>query len=98
MATSVAICGLGAVGMRVARALGELPLITLRRFLTKHLKGYISAVHILPFYPYSSDDGFSVVSFDRNTLDLLVPHLGIQPTDDDAQIRFQIGDTLQTNS
>ena len=52
----------------------------------------------LPFglWRWQSDDGFSVVSFDRNTLDLLVPHLGIQPTDDDAQIRFQIGDISQS--
>lgn len=42
---------------------GELPLHSLRRFLNKHLKDYISAVHILPFFPFSSDDGFSVMDY-----------------------------------
>ncbi|MGR9105792.1 MAG: sugar phosphorylase [Gammaproteobacteria bacterium] len=48
---------------------GEMPLKTLRGFLEKHLAGYISSVHILPFFPYSSDDGFSVIDYksvDRN--------------------------------
>lgn len=42
---------------------GELPLHSLRRFLNKHLKEYISAVHILPFFPFSSDDGFAVMDY-----------------------------------
>ncbi len=33
------------------------------QFLVQELKGYISTVHILPFYPSSSDDGFSVVDY-----------------------------------
>ncbi len=41
----------------------ELPLNTLRKFLKNHLEGYINAVHILPFFPFSSDDGFSVIDF-----------------------------------
>jgi len=41
----------------------ELPLVTLRRFLNDHLQGIASIVHILPFYPYSSDDGFSVINY-----------------------------------
>ncbi len=41
----------------------ELPLNTLKKFLATKLKGYINAVHILPFFPYSSDDGFSVIDF-----------------------------------
>ena len=40
---------------------GEAPLRTLHRFLDRWVKGAISTVHILPFYPYSSDDGFSVI-------------------------------------
>ncbi len=36
---------------------------TLHRFLNQHLKGIINTVHILPFYPYTSDDGFSVVDY-----------------------------------
>ncbi len=50
---------------------GEAPLRTLRRFLDKRLRGVIDTVHILPFYPYSSDDGFSII--DYYAVD---PHLG----------------------
>lgn len=42
---------------------GEAPLQTLRSFLNKNLKEQLSVVHILPFFPYSSDDGFSVIDF-----------------------------------
>jgi len=41
----------------------ELPLDTLHRFLKKHLDDVISTIHILPFYPFSSDDGFSVINY-----------------------------------
>lgn len=42
---------------------GEVPLRTLREFLSEHLTNEINAVHILPFYPYTSDDGFSVKDY-----------------------------------
>ncbi|MBZ0318745.1 MAG: sugar phosphorylase [Anaerolineae bacterium] len=42
---------------------GERPLQTLAGFVERRLKGWISTVHILPFYPYSSDDGFSVMDY-----------------------------------
>ena len=42
---------------------GEKPLQTLQRFTKKRLAKAISIVHILPFFPYSSDDGFSVIDF-----------------------------------
>lgn len=42
---------------------GEEPLNTLNRFLDEYVKDFISTVHILPFYPYSSDDGFSVIDY-----------------------------------
>ncbi|MDO3693906.1 sugar phosphorylase [Wenyingzhuangia sp. chi5] len=41
----------------------EPSLQTLKGFIDKHLKGIVNSVHILPFYPYSSDDGFSVVNY-----------------------------------
>ncbi len=41
----------------------EAPLATLNRFCSRHLKGVINLVHILPFYPWSSDDGFSVIDY-----------------------------------
>lgn len=36
---------------------------SLNDFCANYLAGTITAVHILPFYPYSSDDGFSVVDY-----------------------------------
>lgn len=42
---------------------GEAPLRALRRFAAAHLPGLVSGLHILPFYPYTSDDGFSVVDY-----------------------------------
>src|SRR5215831_13028162 len=36
---------------------------TLGAFLDKHASSAISAVHLLPFFPSSSDDGFSVVDY-----------------------------------
>ena len=36
------------------------PMSYLYRFLDEETEGAISGVHILPFFPYSSDDGFSV--------------------------------------
>jgi len=42
---------------------GETALATLKRFLDEYIEDYINTVHILPFYPYSSDDGFSIVNY-----------------------------------
>ena len=42
---------------------GEAPLTTLHEFANRYLKGAISNIHFLPFFPYSSDDGFSVMNF-----------------------------------
>ncbi|HNQ91250.1 MAG TPA: sugar phosphorylase [Verrucomicrobiota bacterium] len=42
---------------------GEPPLRTLSAFGTRHLKGLVSGIHLLPFYPWSSDDGFSVKDY-----------------------------------
>ncbi|MFP4432384.1 MAG: alpha-amylase family glycosyl hydrolase, partial [Spirochaetaceae bacterium] len=39
------------------------PLSYLHRFLEEDLEGTVSGVHILPFSPYSSDDGFSVIDY-----------------------------------
>jgi len=41
----------------------EPPLKILNEFMNKYLDGFINSVHILPFYPSSSDSGFSVVSY-----------------------------------
>ena len=49
---------------------GAPPLQTLDTFLRQYLLGVISAVHILPFFPYSSDDGFSVIDYTAVNPDL----------------------------
>ena len=42
---------------------GKAHLQTLTEFCTTHLQNVIGGVHILPFYPWSSDDGFSVKDY-----------------------------------
>jgi sucrose phosphorylase len=42
---------------------GEPPLQTFRRFAREYFKDAFSTIHFLPFFPYSSDDGFSVMDF-----------------------------------
>ncbi len=39
------------------------PLETLAHFCETYLSGLVNSVHVLPFYPYSSDDGFSVIDY-----------------------------------
>ncbi|WP_340678687.1 sugar phosphorylase [Paraglaciecola sp.] len=41
----------------------EKPLQTLHHFLKEYCLDTINSVHILPFFPYSSDDGFSVIDY-----------------------------------
>ena len=47
----------------MVQAEGQSPLQTLGSFLKKYVGDVISTVHILPFFPYSSDDGFSVIDY-----------------------------------
>ena len=42
---------------------GATPLACLRDFCRRRLGNAVSAMHILPFCPYTSDDGFSVVDY-----------------------------------
>ncbi len=42
---------------------GEKPLQTLSAFCRKNLVGIMGGIHLLPFYPWTSDDGFSVVDY-----------------------------------
>jgi glycosidase len=42
---------------------GETPLDALHAFAGQYLKNAVSCIHFLPFFPYSSDDGFSVMDF-----------------------------------
>lgn len=41
----------------------EAPLKTLYEFLQGPIREAFNSVHILPFYPYSSDDGFAVMNY-----------------------------------
>jgi sucrose phosphorylase len=41
----------------------EAPLKTLHRFIKEQCDMQLNALHILPFYPYSSDEGFAVMNY-----------------------------------
>ncbi|MDQ3004816.1 MAG: sugar phosphorylase [Chloroflexota bacterium] len=49
---------------------GEKPLQTLSAFCLQNLPGVVNGIHILPFYPWTSDDGFSVVDYRKVDPDL----------------------------
>lgn len=42
---------------------GEKKLVSFEKFSQKYLKGVFDVIHFLPFCPYSSDDGFSVIDY-----------------------------------
>jgi len=42
---------------------GERPLKVLKEFMNEEFRDTINLVHILPMFPFSSDDGFSVIDF-----------------------------------
>ncbi|MFW5740109.1 MAG: alpha-amylase family glycosyl hydrolase, partial [Myxococcota bacterium] len=44
---------------------GESPLDTMVYFCEAYLRRAINTIHILPFFPYSSDRGFSVMDFEQ---------------------------------
>ena len=41
----------------------EVPLRSLKRFLDTHVGSVFGRLHVLPFFPWSSDDGFSVIDY-----------------------------------
>ncbi len=43
----------------------EPPLHTFQDISQRYLKGVITGLHLLPFFPYSSDDGFSVIDYGK---------------------------------
>ena len=49
---------------------GEKPLQTLKSTLDTYLKESVSMVHILPYYPYTSDGGFAVSDYEKINPDL----------------------------
>lgn len=42
---------------------GKPPLQVLTEFANQRLRGLVNGIHLLPFYPWSSDDGFSVKDY-----------------------------------
>ena len=46
------------------------PLKNMLAFLTGHLQNTVSGVHILPFFPFTSDDGFAVSDYENVRDDL----------------------------
>jgi len=48
----------------------ERPLQILSAFCEQYLANVVSGIHILPFYPWTSDDGFSVVDYRKVDLSL----------------------------
>lgn len=50
---------------------GEMPLHTMRVICHRYFHDVFNTLHILPFYPYSSDRGFAVLDFEE-----VDPHLG----------------------
>jgi len=63
----------------------EAPLKTLKALLDEELEGYISAVHLLPMFPYTSDDGFSVSDFR-----LINPDLGDWEDIDQLKVNYDL--------
>lgn len=61
------------------------PLKTLARFCDTYLEGTINTLHILPFFPYSSDRGFSIIDFE--TVD---PHLGTWQDIEDLENQYRL--------
>lgn len=61
------------------------PLATLAKFCDSYLEGTINTLHILPFFPYSSDRGFSIVDFE--TVD---PRLGTWKDIEALETRYQL--------
>ncbi|MFV1975808.1 MAG: sugar phosphorylase, partial [Candidatus Scalindua sp.] len=64
---------------------GVSPLATLSKFCGIYLKQTINTLHILPFFPHSSDRGFSVTDFE--TVD---PRLGTWENIEDLETRYKL--------
>ncbi|MCZ6674512.1 MAG: sugar phosphorylase [Verrucomicrobia bacterium] len=67
----------------------EAPLETLRDFCDRRLRGAVKVVHILPFYPWSSDDGFSVEDY-REVDPVLGNWKDVETFGDDFDLMFDL--------
>ena len=61
------------------------PLATLAKFVDNYYSDAVNTIHILPFFPYSSDRGFSIIDF--TTVD---PNLGTWEDIGDLADRYQL--------
>jgi glucosylglycerate phosphorylase len=64
---------------------GGTPVAALREFAVRHLKERLSGIHLLPFFPYSSDYGFAV----KDYLEVR-PDLGSWADIEDLHADFQL--------
>jgi len=68
---------------------GESPIRSLGRFLNDWLPGLMAQVHLLPFFPYTSDDGFAVADYRQ-----LGPGLGgwddVKALSEDHELMFDL--------
>ena len=64
---------------------GLTPLKTLKKVCDNYLEGTINTIHILPFFPYSSDRGFSIIDFE--TVD---PRLGTWEDIENLEGHYQL--------
>ena len=71
----------------------EPPLRTLHRILTGPLsqgsRPVVSGVHLLPFFPYSSDDGFSIIDYTRVNPDMGAWH-DVEGLGQDFRLMFDL--------
>ncbi|MBU4511241.1 sugar phosphorylase, partial [bacterium] len=68
------------------------PLQSLFKFADEYLEQAINIIHILPFYPYSSDDGFSVIDYKK-----VNPALGDWKDIEDISQKFNLMFDLVAN-
>lgn len=61
------------------------PIATLAKLCDTYLEGTINTLHILPFFPYSSDKGFSITDFEE-----VDPRLGTWEDIEDLESRYQL--------
>jgi sucrose phosphorylase len=64
---------------------GHQPLAALSDFLDRFMRGAVNTVHILPFFPYSSDRGFAVTDFEE-----VDPSLGSWTDIEEISSRYRV--------
>jgi glucosylglycerate phosphorylase len=64
---------------------GRRPLESLRNFLTVYMRGTINTIHLLPFFPSSSDRGFSIIDYEE-----VDPRLGAWEDIDELSRHFRL--------